>query len=82
MKKVIRTNASLIPETAERVFEGQVFDVYQWPQKMFDGSTATFEMAKRCETVTVIGVAQNKILVINDEQPHKGLQINFPGGRV
>lgn len=82
MKKVLPPNAILIPDNATRVFAGQIFDVYQWPQKMFDGSTATFEMLKRPDTVTVIGVAQGKILVIDDEQPHKGLKKSFPGGRV
>ncbi len=82
MKKVIPANSVLLPEAAKCVFEGEIFDVYQWPQQMYDGSSATFEMLKRPDTVSVIGVTDNKILVIDDEQPHSGLRKSFPGGRV
>lgn len=82
MKKIVPKDAVLIPETAKRVFKGQIFDVYQWPQEMFDGSTHTFEMLKRPDTVTVIPIVDQKILTIEDEQPHTGTMISFPGGRV
>lgn len=82
MKKVLPQDAVLIPEAAKKVFEGTLFDVYQWPQKMFDGSEATFEMLKRSDTVTVIPVVGDKILTIEDEQPHTGVRVSFPGGRV
>lgn len=82
MKKTVPQRAVLLPEQAEKVFSGQIFDVYQWPQRMFDGSSATFEMLKRPDTVTVIGIADDKILVIDDEQPHTGSRVSFPGGRV
>lgn len=38
-----------IPPNAQRVFSGKIFDVYQWPQPLFDGSIATFEVAKRLD---------------------------------
>jgi 8-oxo-dGTP pyrophosphatase MutT (NUDIX family) len=82
MKKVIPPGSVLIPDQAERVFEGKIFDVYQWPQPMFDGSEATFEMLKRPDTVVAIAVVDNKILVIDDEQPHIKSRRSFPGGRV
>lgn len=82
MKKLIPKDAVLIPEQAKRVFEGQIFDVYQWPQKLFDGSEHTFEMLKRADTVTAICVVESKILVITDEQPHLGSRQSFPGGRI
>ncbi|HVA10644.1 MAG TPA: NUDIX domain-containing protein [Candidatus Dormibacteraeota bacterium] len=72
----------LIPDQAERAFEGMIFDVYQWPQKLFDGSEHRFEMLKRPDTVSVICVDEDKVLVIEDEQPHLGLRTSFPGGRV
>jgi ADP-ribose pyrophosphatase len=56
--------------------------VYHWPQKMFDGSPATFEMLKRPDTVVIMGIVGEKIMVIDDEQPHSGAKISFPGGRV
>jgi ADP-ribose pyrophosphatase len=82
MKKVVPENSVLIPDQAERVFEGQIFDVYQWQQPFFDGSMGTFEMLKRPDTVSVICLVDDKILVIDDEQPHTGTRQSFPGGRV
>ncbi len=56
MRKYIPEWAKLIPEEAEKVFSGVLYDVYQWPQEMFDGSMATFEMLRRPDTVKVIAV--------------------------
>lgn len=82
MKKVVPKNAVLIPAEAKCVFEGKIHDVYQWQQKLFDGSEATFEMLKRPDTVTAICVVDDKILLLEDDQPHRGLRLGFPGGRV
>jgi len=71
-----------VPDQAKKVFTGQIFDVYQWPQMMFDGSRETFEMLKRPDTVTVVCVADDQILVLDEEQPNSGLRKSFPGGRV
>ena len=72
-----------IPQQAKRVFKGIIFDVYQWPQKMFDGSTETFEALKRSDTAIVIGVTpEGQILVVEDEQPQRTKVLTFPGGRV
>jgi ADP-ribose pyrophosphatase len=82
MKKLIPNDAVLVPDQAERVFKGMIFDTYQWPQQLFDGSEHTFEMLKRPDTVTAICVVDSKILVIDDEQPYLGSRQSFPGGRV
>ncbi len=82
MKKVVPSDAILIPDQAKRVFAGIIYDVYQWPQKLFDGSDATFEMLRRPDTVGALCVVDDKILVLNDEQPHRGSIPSFPGGRV
>jgi ADP-ribose pyrophosphatase len=82
MRKVIPENASLVPEAAQRVFKGIIFDVYHWQQEMFNGSRETFEMLKRPDTVTVIPIVGDKILTLEDEQPHSGKRMSFPGGRV
>lgn len=82
MKKIIPNDAVLVPDNAELKFKGMIFDVYQWPQKLFDGSEHTFEMLKRTDTVSVICVVDGKVLVIDDEQPHLGSRQSFPGGRV
>jgi len=82
MKKVIPVDAVLVPDQAQRAFQGMIFDVYQWPQQLFDGSEHTFEMLKRPDTVSVICVVDGKLVIIDDEQPHLGTRQSFPGGRV
>ncbi len=82
MKKVIPSGSVLVPSEASLVFKGKIFDVYQWPQQLYDGSSRTFEMLKRTDTVSVICVTNEKIIVIDDEQPHLGQRKSFPGGRV
>jgi ADP-ribose pyrophosphatase len=73
-----------IPEHAKCVFKGEIFDVYQWEQKMFDGSTAIFEKVKRPDTVIVFPVLENgKILLTKQEQPGgRRPFIGAAGGRV
>lgn len=82
MKKTIPEDAVLLPDNAELKFEGKIFSVYQWPQPMFDGSEATFEMLKRTDTVNAICLVDNKILLLDDIQPHAGGRKSLPGGRV
>lgn len=82
MKKIIPKDAKLIPDEAECVFKGVIYDVYHWQQKLFDGKFAAFEMLRRPDTVQAICVDADKILVIKQEQPHRGKNTNFPGGRV
>ncbi|MCL2444710.1 NUDIX hydrolase [Candidatus Saccharibacteria bacterium] len=74
-------DAILIPAHAEKVFSGKIFDIYQWQQQLFDGSTATFEMAKRPDTVTILAIHDDKIVIINDQQPHRPAHLSLPGGR-
>lgn len=81
MRTYIPIEATLIPPHAERVFKGVIFDVWQWQQKMFDGSFATFEMLKRPDTTVAICVRGDKIVVLEEEQPHYGKRVGLPGGR-
>ncbi len=76
------TNYMKIPKQAKKVFTGKIFDVYQWPQKMFDGSTATFEMIKRPDTVQIIATQDNKIITTKEVQPNDKREHGFLGGRV
>ena len=71
-----------IPENAKRVFKGIIFDVYQWEQKMYDGSVQIFEKLKRPDTVVVFPVLPDgKIILTEQEQPGKGPFIGATGGR-
>ncbi len=70
-----------IPKNAKCVFRGEVFDTYQWKQKLFDGTFATFEKIKRPDTVNVIPVTTDgKILMCRQEQPGEGPFVGMFGG--
>jgi 8-oxo-dGTP pyrophosphatase MutT (NUDIX family) len=72
-----------IPENAKRVFKGKIFDVYQWEQKMYDGSIEIFEKLKRPDTVVVFPVLPDgRIILTEQEQPNRGLFLGTAGGRV
>jgi ADP-ribose pyrophosphatase len=81
MRTIFPPNAHLVPENATRVFKGIIYDVYHWPQKMFDGSTATFEMLKRPDTIKTIAIKDNKIVIVDEEQPNHKPFYDIPGGR-
>ncbi len=73
----------MIPGNAKQVFKGILFDVYQWKQKMFDGSTQTFEAVKRVPSVQVIPVTKDKkILLLRERQPDTKTFISLPGGMI
>jgi ADP-ribose pyrophosphatase len=71
------------PENAKKVFEGVIYDVYQWPQELYDGTTVTYERINRQNTVSVLGITKNKqILLIEEEQPHRPKSISLMAGKV
>ena len=71
-----------LPKNARRVFKGEIFEVWQWPQKMYDGSTETFEMLKRPDTAVVIPVVGDKILILTQAQPNRPKAFySIAGGR-
>lgn len=71
-----------IPPEAKCVFQGIIFDVYQWEQEIFDGSRQTFERLKRPGTVEVIPVVGEKILLARESQPGMEEKNTFLGGRI
>ena len=70
------------PSHAKKVFEGIIFDVYHWNQKLFDGTTTTFEKLSRVDTVQTVAITEdNKIIMLKQEQPNKPPFTSLPGGR-
>jgi len=69
------------PPNAHLVFKGMIFEVWQWDQKMFDGSTATFERIWRYPTVEIIASVGDKIIIEDQDQPDRPGNINLPSGR-
>ncbi len=70
-----------IPPQAKLVFKGIIYDVYQWEQAQYDGSTATYEMLKRPNTLQIIAIKNNKILLIDEQQAGCPAATSFIGGR-
>jgi len=72
-----------IPDSAELVFKGFLFDVYQWQQEMYDGTFATFERLRRADTVSILAItADKKIIITHEEQPGLNKFQGSPGGVV
>lgn len=73
-----------IPPHAKKVFGGVLFDVYQWEQKLFDGTKTTFEKLKRRDTVVVFPILDDgRVLLTKQEQPGKvGAFMGATGGGV
>ncbi len=75
------TSPEPIPPHAEKVFEGVIFDVFQWQQEMFDGTKATFERLQRIDGVAVIPILEDgRILLCEQEQPNRAPYISAFGG--
>lgn len=71
-----------LPPNAKKVFQGKIFSVYQWEQKLYDGSTATFEMLKRPGTIQIIPTTDKTIYLSHEEQPTKPRTYSLLGGRM
>ncbi len=69
-----------LPEHAKKVFEGVIFDIYQWEQELFDKSVTTFETATRQSIVVMIPVVGDKIFVAQEEQPGRPPYFAVPAG--
>ena len=83
-ERTLPDNPILIPYHAKCVFRGQIFEVYQWEQELFDGSFETFEMLKRPDSVMIIAIdADGQAIAVDEEQPNGINRINsLVGGRV
>jgi ADP-ribose pyrophosphatase len=64
------------------VYKGEIFKIYQWRQKMFDGTYKTFERVERPSTVEVIAVVGDRIATAMQSQPGRSRFKSLLGGRV
>lgn len=72
-----------IPQRAKKVFSGVIFSIWQWEQKMFDGSTQIFEKAQRNPSVGVLPVTRDKkIIITTQKQPSMKQFSSLVGGIV
>jgi len=70
-----------LPSQAKKVFQGKIFSVHQWEQKLYDGTTTTFEMLKRPGTIQIIPTSGEHIYLSYEEQPTKPRTYTLLGGR-
>lgn len=71
-----------IPKQAKKVFSGEIFDIYQWPQKLYDGSVATYEIIKRQYASRIIATQNNKIVLGQEWKQGRGVKLGIFGGRI
>ncbi|MFP4656986.1 MAG: NUDIX hydrolase [Candidatus Woesearchaeota archaeon] len=72
----------MIPKNATLAYKGDIFKVYTWEQKLFDGSYKTFETVTRKPTVQLIVVEDDKIVLLDEEAATGERYISLPGGMV
>lgn len=72
MKHIKPSNHHPLPDHAKKVFAGVRWEVHQWDQEQFDGSIKTFESLKGFDTVIIYPVIDDKVVIIEEEQPHWG----------
>jgi ADP-ribose pyrophosphatase len=78
-----REGKMFAPVGAAKVYKGEVYDIWQWQQELYDGSKATFEGLARPDTAHTIGILPNRtILLVEDEQPDREAVITPAGGRL
>lgn len=70
------------PAHAECVFRGVLFEVWQWQQNLFDGSTTTFETIRRPDTVLILPVSGSEVILAEETQPARPTVLKALGGRV
>lgn len=68
---------------AKKVFQGKIFSVWQWEQKLYDGSYATFERIARADYAFAVGILDDgNIMLLYDEQPDREAVLTPAGGKV
>lgn len=70
-----------LPPHATLAFAGKIFEVWQWQQEMFDGSTETFERIWRPPTVEILATVGDQLIIEDQDQPDRKNNINLPSGR-
>lgn len=68
-------------EGAKIMAQGNFFKIWQWPQKLYDGSEVIFESVSRADTVTILALtADKKVIMTKQTQPGFQEFLSLPGG--
>ena len=72
------------PKQAKKIHSGPLAEIYQWEQKMYDGSSRTFECFVRHDTTAVLAFLNSETLLMAKQwQPHKDEPFfDPPGGMI
>ena len=71
-----------LPPGAKLVFKGVIYEVWEWPQLLYNGATSQFQCLRRPNTAEVIATVGDKVIMLNQEQPHwKAPKLSIVGGR-
>lgn len=84
MKKLKRPNSRQpLPKNAKLAYQGVLFDVLKWRQKLYNGQFATYEKVRRADTIVILAITQDKkILVLREQQAGSKKVWQLPGGRM
>lgn len=70
----------MIPKNARIAYQGDIFRVYEWEQKLFDGKIKTFEAVKPKESVQVFVIEGDELIYVQEQQPHIKPYLGLAGG--
>ena len=72
-----------IPDKSELVFKGRNWSVYQWYEKMYDGTEELFEgLRKNSSAAKIIATMNGKVLFTKESQPGMTDYYSLPGGTI
>lgn len=71
-------NINWLPSNAKMVFRWKKYEVWQWEQTMYDGSVKIFEKVRWLDTVTVIALVDDMIILQKQEQPYRWTFLSLP----
>jgi len=79
-KRYIQKNKFKLPQNSKLVYEGKLFRIYHYPQKLENNKTAIFELAKRQDNVQILLIYNNKIILAKETQPQFKKPLIGPAG--
>lgn len=73
-----------IPSDAKTIFQSELFTIYTWEQKLYDGSTKAFECCVRPDSAIILAFLDKETLLLTrQEQPqHPHPFFDLPSGRI
>jgi len=79
-ERYIQKNKFELPKNSKLVYQGKLFRIYHYPQKLNNNKTATFELAKRQDNVQILLIYNNKIILVKETQPQFKEPLIGPAG--